>query len=70
MAESRDSLFEAPLMAEQERMIEAILFATADPMTLPQLAGRMRSSPITSLQRAPRSRKFAVSPSVAARSIS
>ena len=41
MAESRDSLFEAPLMAEQERMIEAILFATADPMTLPQLAGRM-----------------------------
>ena len=103
MAESRDSLFEAPLMAEQERMIEAILFATADPMTLPQLAGRMphgcdpatalalvrkryegrgvtlvriaeawafHTANFISLQRAPRSRKFAVSPSVAARSIS
>ena len=28
-------------MAEQERMIEAIMFATADPVTVPQLAGRM-----------------------------
>jgi segregation and condensation protein B len=28
------SLFEAPPLAEQERMIEAILFATAEPMTV------------------------------------
>ena len=41
MDEPRDSLFEAPPMAEQERMVEAILFATADPVTVPQLAGRM-----------------------------
>ncbi|MFZ3582646.1 SMC-Scp complex subunit ScpB [Loktanella sp. DJP18] len=41
MNEPRDSLFEAPPMPEQERMIEAILFATADPVSVPQLAGRM-----------------------------
>lgn len=41
MAEPRESLFEAPPLAEQERMVEAILFATADPVTLAQLAGRM-----------------------------
>jgi segregation and condensation protein B len=35
------SLFEAPPLAEQERMIEAILFATAEPMTVAELAGRM-----------------------------
>lgn len=36
-----ESLFEAPPMAEQERMVEAILFATADPVTIPELMGRM-----------------------------
>lgn len=36
-----DSLFEAPPMAEQERMVEAILFATADPVTVHELIGRM-----------------------------
>ncbi len=36
-----DSLFEAPPMAEQERMVEAILFATAEPVTLAELAARM-----------------------------
>jgi len=36
-----DSLFEAPPMGEQERMIEAILFATADPVTVTELIGRM-----------------------------
>lgn len=41
MAEPRESLFEAPPQAEQERMVEAILFATADPVTVAQLAGRM-----------------------------
>jgi len=36
-----DSLFEAPPMAEQERMVEAILFATAEPVTVRDLTGRM-----------------------------
>ncbi len=35
------SLFEAPPMGEQERMVEAILFASADPVTLAELAARM-----------------------------
>ncbi|SLN13819.1 SMC-Scp complex subunit ScpB [Roseisalinus antarcticus] len=39
--EMEKSLFEAPPMAEQERMVEAILFATADPVTLRELIGRM-----------------------------
>ncbi|WP_375281676.1 SMC-Scp complex subunit ScpB [Pseudooctadecabacter sp.] len=36
-----ESLFEAPPMGEQERMVEAILFATAEPVTIKELAGRM-----------------------------
>lgn len=36
-----DSLFEAPPMGEQERMVEAILFASADPVTIRELTGRM-----------------------------
>ncbi len=39
--ETGDSLFEAPPMAEQERMVEAILFATAEPVTVAELADRM-----------------------------
>ena len=35
------SLFEAPPMAEQERMVEAILFASAEPVTLAELESRM-----------------------------
>lgn len=35
------SLFEAPPLAEQERMIEAMLFAAALPVTLAALAARM-----------------------------
>jgi segregation and condensation protein B len=35
------TLFEAPPMGEQERMIEAILFASADPVTLAELTNRM-----------------------------
>jgi segregation and condensation protein B len=35
------SLFEAPPPGEQERMIEAILFATAEPVTIAELTGRM-----------------------------
>jgi segregation and condensation protein B len=38
---AEESLFDAPLMAEQERMVEAILFATADPVTVTELEGRM-----------------------------
>ena len=36
-----ESLFEAPPMGEQERMIEAILFASAEPVTIKELNGRM-----------------------------
>ncbi|MBR9865248.1 MAG: SMC-Scp complex subunit ScpB [Rhodobacteraceae bacterium] len=36
-----ESLFEAPPMAEQERMIEAILFATSAPQTKLQIENRM-----------------------------
>ena len=35
------TLFEAPPMGEQERMIEAILFASAEPVTLSELTNRM-----------------------------
>jgi segregation and condensation protein B len=38
---TNDSLFEAPPMGEQERMVEAILFATADPVSVAELTGRM-----------------------------
>ncbi|MGR3343835.1 MAG: SMC-Scp complex subunit ScpB [Paracoccaceae bacterium] len=39
--EDDESLFEAPPMGEQERMVEAILFATADPITVADLNARM-----------------------------
>ena len=35
------SLFQAPPLAEQERMVEAILFATAEPVTVADLNARM-----------------------------
>jgi segregation and condensation protein B len=35
------SLFAAPVMAEQERMVEAILFASAEPVTVAELGARM-----------------------------
>ena len=42
MAEEKEaSLFQAPPVAEQERMVEAILFATAEPVTVADLNGRM-----------------------------
>lgn len=34
-------LFEAPPMAEQERMVEAMLFASAEPLTSDEMASRM-----------------------------
>lgn len=45
------SLFEAPPMGEQERMVEAVLFASADPVTLKELYGRLPhgSDPATAL---------------------
>ena len=36
-----ESLFEAPPLAEQERMVEAILFASAEPVSLRDFMGRM-----------------------------
>ncbi len=39
--EQPESLFEAPPIAEQERMIEAVLFATEEPITLKELEARM-----------------------------
>ncbi|NOX40204.1 MAG: SMC-Scp complex subunit ScpB [Alphaproteobacteria bacterium] len=36
-----ESLFEAPPVVEQERMIEAILFASAEPLTLRQIEERL-----------------------------
>ena len=38
---TEESLFDAPPMGEQERMVEAILFASAEPVTLAELAARM-----------------------------
>ena len=35
------ALFSAPEALEQERMVEALLFASAEPLTLPALAARM-----------------------------
>ena len=40
-AEEIESLFEAPPIAEQERMVEAILFASAEPVTVVELNARM-----------------------------
>lgn len=39
--EQADTLFEAPPHAEQERMVEAILFASAEPLPLRQIEERM-----------------------------
>ncbi len=36
-----ESLFDAPPIAEQERMVEAILFASAEPVTLREMEARM-----------------------------
>jgi segregation and condensation protein B len=38
---AEESLFDAPPMGEQERMVEAILFASAEPVTLAELEARM-----------------------------
>lgn len=38
---ARDSLFESPPLAEQERMVEAILFASAEPVSVAEMNARM-----------------------------
>lgn len=40
-AAAEPGLFAAPPLAEQERMVEAILFASAEPVTVAELAARM-----------------------------
>ncbi|MBE1292525.1 MAG: SMC-Scp complex subunit ScpB [Rhodobacteraceae bacterium] len=40
-SEQEESLFEAPPVAEQERMCEAILFASAEPVTVKEMNDRM-----------------------------
>jgi segregation and condensation protein B len=40
-SDTEESLFDAPPMGEQERMVEAILFASAEPVTLAELEARM-----------------------------
>lgn len=39
--DQENSLFDAPPLAEQERMVEAILFASAEPVTLRELEKRL-----------------------------
>ena len=39
--EAEISLFDAPPIGEQERMVEAILFASSEPVTIRELEGRM-----------------------------
>ncbi|MBL1437265.1 MAG: SMC-Scp complex subunit ScpB [Rhodobacteraceae bacterium] len=39
--EVNDSLFEAPPMGEQERMIEALFFASAEPMSVAEITSRL-----------------------------
>ncbi len=41
MSDTGESLFEAPPMAEQERMVEAVLFASAEAVTVKELEQRM-----------------------------
>ena len=36
-----ESLFEAPKIDQQERMVEAILFASSDPVTVKEITGRL-----------------------------
>jgi len=41
MSDDVKSLFEAPPLAEQERMVEAVLFASADPISIAALNARL-----------------------------
>ena len=48
----KESLFKAPDLSEQERMVEAILFASAEPVSLNEMVSRMPhgSEPIAALE--------------------
>ena len=50
--EKLESLFEAPAMTEQERMVEAVLFASAEPLSIDQIAERLPhgSEPATAIE--------------------
>ena len=41
MTDREQSLFDAPPIAEQERMVEAVLFAATEPMTVSELERRL-----------------------------
>ncbi len=41
LMENAEALFDAPPLAEQERMVEAILFASAEPLSLAQIGERL-----------------------------
>ena len=41
LMENAEALFDAPPPAEQERMVEAILFASAEPLSLAQIGERL-----------------------------
>ncbi len=41
LMENAEALFDAPPVAEQERMVEAILFASAEPLSLAQIGERL-----------------------------
>ena len=41
MSKQNDTLFKAPQLSEQERMLEAILFATAEPISKKQIEDRL-----------------------------
>ncbi|MDQ7079053.1 MAG: SMC-Scp complex subunit ScpB [Paracoccaceae bacterium] len=41
LAPENDTLFDAPPMAEQERMVEAILFASAEPLSMREISERL-----------------------------
>ena len=41
MKDAQEPLFEAPPLAEQERMVEALLFSATEPLTLRSLAERL-----------------------------
>ena len=45
LMENAGALFDAPPPAEQERMVEAILFASAEPLSLAQIGARLPHGP-------------------------
>ena len=48
LPQQEERLFEAPPMAEQERMVEAILFASAEPVSVKELEARLPHGSVVS----------------------